>query len=222
MSNYNINNDSELVQLMIQNEKKAEEEYQRNYPDSVLFLFKDKMKEKGYEFEILDQVKNFLPKHKKHILPVVMELYMQTKIELDKRYLLSLFHYKGFDECIPLMLEDMYSENISVSIKSLIAENLRVIHSSKYIDDYLRIISMKELSDARNPVITLVSDFKIEKAIPLLISALDEEKNITTNALNALGKYKRSELRIYFEKYINHKNKYYRSEAKKALEKIES
>lgn len=220
MSNYNINKNPELVQLMIRNEKKAEEEYQKNNPDSLLSLFENKIKELGYEFEILDQVKMFLPKHKKYLLPIAMQFYMQSNLEQDKRYFLSLFHYKGFDDCIPLMLVDMYSENISISIKSLIAENLRVIHSSKYIDDYLRILTMKELSDARNPIIVLVGDFKVEQAIPMLISALDEEKNITTNALEALGKYKRSDLRIYFEKYLNHKNKYYRREAKRALQKL--
>ena len=221
MSNYNINKNPKLVQLMIQNEKKDEEEYQKNNPDSTLSLFENKIKELGYEFEILDQVKLFLPKHKKHIIPIAMQFYTQTNLERDKRYFLGLFHYKGFEDCIPLMLVDMYSADVSISIKSLIAENLRVIHSSKYIDDYLRILSMKELGDVRNPIIVLVGDFKVEQAIPMLISALDEEKNITTNALDALGKYKRSELRMYFEKYLNHKNKYYKREAKKALQKLE-
>lgn len=221
MSNYNINKNAELVQLMIKNAKKTEEEYQRNNPDSLLIMFENKLKELGYEFEVLDQVKGFLPKHKKYIIPIAMEFYKQTNLEQDKRYFLGLFHYKGLDECIPMMLEDMYSESISVSIKSLIAENLRAIHSPKFIDDYLRILSMKELSDSRNPIIVLVGDLKVEQAIPMLLSALDEDKNITTNVLEALGKYKKDELKIYFEKYLNHKNKYYRREAKKALQRLE-
>ena len=221
MSNYDINKNSELVQLMIQNEKRADEEYKRNNPESILILFEKELKELGYEFEVLDQVRGFLPKHKKIIIPIAMKFYSETKLEQDKRYFLGLFHYKGLDECIPLMLEDMYSKNISVSIKSLIAENLRVIHSPKYINDYLRILSMKKLDDARNPIIALVGDFKVEQAIPMLIAALSEEKNITTNALDALGKFKKADLRIYFEEYLEHKNKYYRREAKKALQKLE-
>ena len=221
MSNYDINKNSELVQLMIQNEKRADEEYKRNNPESILILFEKELKELGYEFEVLDQVRGFLPKHKKIIIPIAMKFYSETKLEQDKRYFLRLFHYKGLDECISLMLEDMYSKNISVSIKSLIAENLRVIHSPKYINDYLRILSMKKLDDARNPIISLVGDFKVEQAIPMLIAALSEEKNITTNALDALGKFKKADLRIYFEEYLEHKNKYYRREAKKALQKLE-
>jgi hypothetical protein len=221
MSNYDINKNSELVQQMIQNEKRADEEYKRNNPESILILFEKELKELGYEFEVLDQVRGFLPKHKKIIIPIAMKFYSETKLEQDKRYFLGLFHYKGLDECIPLMLEDMYSKNISVSIKSLIAENLRVIHSPKYINDYLRILSMKKLDDARNPIIALVGDFKVEQAIPMLIAALSEEKNITTNALDALGKFKKADLRIYFEEYLKHKNKYYRREAKKALQKLE-
>lgn len=222
MSNYNIEKNSELVQLMIENEKRTDEEYKRNNPDSLLIIFEKELKELGYEFETLNQVKGFLPKHKNSILPIAMALYEQTNLEKDKRYFLGLFHYKRFDECIPLMLKDMYSENISISTKSLIAENLRVIHSPKYTDDYLRILSMKELSDSRNPIIALVGDLRVEQAIPMIASALEEEKNITTNALDALGKYKKAELRVYFEKYLNHKNKYYRREAKKALNKLEA
>ena len=221
MSNCNFNKNPQIIQLMVENQKKADEEYKRDNPDSLVFVFEKRVKELGYEFDTLNQVKEFLPKHKNIIIPIAMELYEQTNIERDKRYFLGLFHYKRFDECIPPMLRDMYSNNISISIKALIAENLRVIRSPKYVDDYLRILSMKELSDSRNPIIALVGDLKIEQAIPMLVSALDEEKNITTNALDALGKYKRADLRRYFEKYLNHKNKYYRREAKKALQKLE-
>ncbi len=79
---------------------------------------------------------------------------------------------------------------------------------------------MKELADARNPIIALLGDLKVEQAIPMLISTLDEGKNITTNALAALGKFRKDELKVYFEKYVNHQNMYYRREAKRALEKL--
>lgn len=220
MSNYNINKNSKLVQLMIQNGKRSNEKYKNNNPESLLFVFEKELKELGYEFEILDQVRGFLPKHKKYIIPTAMKFYEQTNLEQDKRYFLGLFHYKGLEECIPSMLRDMYSEDVSISIKALIAENLRVIHSPNYIDDYLRILSLKELGDSRNPIIALVGDFKVEQAIPMLVSALSEGKNITTNAIEALGKYRKTDLKIYFEKYLNHKNKYYRREAKKALQKL--
>lgn len=221
MSNYNFNKNPQMVQMMIENQKNADEEYRRDNPNSLIFVFEKRMKELGYKFDSLNQVKGFLPKHKNIIIPIAMELYEQTNIERDKRYFLGLFHFKRFDECIPLMLRDIYSEDVSISIKALIAENLRVIRSPKYVEDYLRILSMKELSDSRNAIIALVGDLKIEQAIPMLVSALEEEKNITTNALDALGKFKKAELRIYFEKYLNHKNKYYRREAKKALQKLE-
>lgn len=221
MSNYNFDKNPQMVQMMIENQKKADEEYRWDNPNSLIFVFEKRMKELGYEFDSMNQVKEFLPKHKKIIIPIAMELYEQTNIERDKRYFLSLFHFKRFDECIPLMLRDIYSEDVSISIKALIAENLRVIRSPKYVEDYLRILSMNELSDSRNAIIALVGDLKIEQAIPILVSVLDEEKNITTNALDALGKFKKADLRMYFEKYLNHKNKYYRREAKKALQRLE-
>lgn len=141
--------------------------------------------------------------------------------DYDKRYFLSLFHSKGLEEIVPILLEDFYSEDTSIQIKALIVETLRAIHSPNYVEDYLNILAMRELGDTRNAVIVLLGDFKVDEAIPMLILALNEGKNITTNALEALGKYKKSELRPYFEKYLNHKNKYYKREAQKALAKLE-
>lgn len=222
MSNYNFMKSPNLVQQMIQNEKRADSEFKINNPNSLVITFETVLKKLGYEFETLEQVKNFLPKHKKVIVPIALNLYCRTELEQDKRYFLGLFHYKGFCECIPIMLKDMYSENVSDTIKSLIAENIRVIRSPAYIEDYLNLLSKEDLKDIRNPIIALVGDLKVEKALPLLISALNEGGNITTNALSSLGNFKKSELRIYFEKYLNHENKYYRKEAKKALEKLDS
>ncbi len=222
MSQNAFNQSSGLVGTIIQNEKKIEEEYKKNNPASQLIVFEKALRNLGYKFEIMSQVEGFLPKHRHIIIPLAMKLYVQSNLEKDKIYFLHLFHFRGFEECIPLLLREVYSADISLTIKGMIIEDIRAIHSRKYKEDYLRILAMTNLEDRRNPIISLVGDLRIPEAIPLLISALSEGKNITTNALAALGKYKKEELRVYFEEYKNDENKYYRQEAIRAIRKLDS
>ena len=97
------------MKLMIQNELDAETKYKDNNPNTMLIPFEKELKKLGYKFETLSQVIGFLPKHQNYIIPIAMRLYKNTNLEQDKRYFLSLFHFKGMDECIPFMLKDMYN-----------------------------------------------------------------------------------------------------------------
>ncbi len=130
-----MSNDNKLrknmVKTMIQNQLITERKYKDNNPNTLLILFEKELKKLGYEFESLSQVVGFLPEHKNQIIPIAKKMYKNTKIEHDKRYFLSLFHFKCMDECIPLMLNDIYSNNVSFAIKATITENLRVIRSKK-------------------------------------------------------------------------------------------
>lgn len=223
MSNYDINSNPALMKLMIENAKKAMEKYLAEHPDSLIPLFEQELRKLGYGFEIPDQIKGFMPKHKETILPIAIRYYKKAKYDYDneKNFFISLFHFKGFDEVIPMLLEDYFAKETSALTRSCIGEALRQIGSKKYIDDYLKILSKIELGDQRNSIIALLGKLKPDAAIPLLIAALDEGKNITTNAISALGQYKQSELRPYFERFLDHKNSYYRREAKTALKKLE-
>lgn len=220
MSNYDINSNPALVKLMIENEKNAYKKYYAENPAALSLKFCNELKELGYEFEVPSQIKGFMPKHKETILPIAIRYYQQAKKD-EKNFFLDFFHFKGFDEVIPMLLEDFYSSDTPSLTREFIGETFRLICSKKYIDDYLKILANTELGGQRNSIIALLGKLKSDTAIPLLIAALDEGRNITTNAISALGQYKQPELRPYFERFLNHENSYYRREAKTALKKLD-
>lgn len=221
MSNYDINSNFELVKTMIGEHKRVETKYKNENPCSVIGEFEKELKKIGFDFSVSSQIRNYLPKYKESIIPLAIKYYKNANTDVEKRYFLLLFHLKGLEEIVPMLLKDFHSSNISRNIKGMITENIRVIHSSNYISDYLKIVENNEWGDIRNPIIVLLGDLKIKEAIPMLIAALDEGKNITTNALAALGKFELKELKPYFERFLTHKNRYYRREAQRALAKIE-
>lgn len=75
MSNYDINSNPALVKQMIENSKKASEKYFAEHPDSLIPPFEQELRDLGFRFEISEQIKQFLPKHKKTILPIAIKYY---------------------------------------------------------------------------------------------------------------------------------------------------
>lgn len=220
MSNYDINCNPNLVKQMIENSKKASEKYFAEHPDSLIPPFEQKLHDLGFQFEITEQIKQFLPKHKKTILPIAIKYYQQATYDNEKNFFISLFHYKGFEEVIPMLLDDFYSDNISSLTRQFIGETLYTICSKKYIDDYLRIIENPKYGLARAPIFSLVGSLKIEKAIPILINLLETDEEFAPCALQTLGLYRRSELRPYFEHFIKSPNMRLRKIASTALKKL--
>lgn len=172
MSNYDINSNPALVKQMIENSKKASEKYFAEHSDSLIPPFEQELHNLGFQFEISEQIKQFLPKHKKTILPIAIKYYQQATYDNEKNYFISLFHYRGFEEVIPMLLNDFYSDNIPSLTRQFIGEALRTIRSKKYIDDYLEIIAKPQYGLARVPIFSLVGDLKVERAIPILVHLL--------------------------------------------------
>lgn len=219
MSNYDINSNPALVKLMIKNSKKDFQKYIEEHPDSLIPPFLQELRELGYIFEIPDQVKGFLPKHKAIILPIAIRYYQQVKHFNEKDYFMSFFHFKGFEEVIPMLLVDFYSD-IPQLTRNFIGDTLYQIRSKKYVGDYLKIIANSEYSHSRQMVVLLVGKLKVENAIPILIKLLDDE-DVRGHAIAALGEYKKVELRKHFERFQDNKNSFIRREALKALKKLE-
>ena len=108
MSNYDINSNPALIKQIIENSKKASESFLAEHPDSMIPPFEQELRNLGFQFEISEQIKHFLPKYKKVILPIAVKYYQQAIHDTDKNFFISLFHYKGFDEVIPMLLGDFY------------------------------------------------------------------------------------------------------------------
>lgn len=218
MSNYDINSNPALVKLIIENAKKAEVKLTNN-PNSVVLKFKQELLERGYQFEILNQVQQFMPKHKEALTPIILKYYDLAVLDNEKWYFASLFRYKGFDEFVPMLLNEFVSDKPGFN-RWQIAEIVEAIHSKKYINKYLKIISNKKFGKDRQMLVLLVGKLKTEEAIPILINLLDDY-DVTGHAINALSQHKREEFRPYFERFLNHENSYYRREAKTALKKLD-
>ena len=220
MSRYDINSNPALVRLMIENEKKVEEEASAKNPDALFLRFCNELRELGFEFEVSSQAVGFMPKHKETILPIAIRYYQQANGE-EKPFFLSYFYYKGFEEVVPVLLEDFCSPDTPRLTREFIGERLRVIRSKKYIDDYLKIISTPEYGTGRFAVMDLVGKLKVEAAIPLFIEMLEDEK-LRIPAICALGNYKKEELRPYFERFENDTNRYWRNYSRAALKKLDN
>lgn len=219
MSNYDINNNPELVKRMIEQYKASEDQMKKN-PDSVLQNFKQELLDLGFNFQVLNQAEGLLPRYKDTVLPVVIKYYRIAKLKNEKQYLLGWFHHRGLEEVVPMLLEDYYSNNVDID-RWAIGDRLYQIRSKKYVDDYIKIISNPAYGQDRQMVILLVGKLKIESAIPILIDLLEDE-GVRLHAIIALGDFKREDLRPYFKRFENSKHPGWRKYAKAALKKLDS
>ena len=218
MSNYNINDNPDFVKHVIE-QCKSEEEKMKENPDSILMEFKQELLDLGFKFQVLNQAESLLPKYKDLVLPIVIKYYKLAKIKNEKRYLLGWFHHKGFEEVVPMLLKNYYSDDPNVD-KWAIGDRLYQICSKKYIDDYLRIISNSLYGQDRQMIILLVGKLKVEAAIPILIDLL-EDGGVRLQAIIALGNFKREDFRPHFERFQNSKHPGWRKYAKAAFKKLE-
>ena len=219
MSKYDINSNPALVRRIIEKQKEDEKKYLEKHPDSLKPHFEQEMRELGHEFEVPSQLYQLMPKHKEAILPIVIRYYKAAK-DNEKAYFTGFFFHKGLEEVVPMLLEDFYLSNTTPLLRSRIADTLWKIRSKKYIDDYLRIISNPEYKSDWLFIALLVSELKVEKAIPIFINMLDDEKRGGL-AIRALGNYKREEFRPYFERFENDKDRNLREFAGAALKKLD-
>lgn len=94
MSNYDINSNPALVKRMIENSKKASEKYFAEHPDSLIPSFEQEVRELGFQFEIAEQIKQFLPRYKDLILPIYIKYYKKLCMIMRKTFLLVFFTIK--------------------------------------------------------------------------------------------------------------------------------
>lgn len=191
------------------------------HPESVIPKFEQELRDLGYKFEIEQQVHCFLPEHKETILPIAVKYYKQAPYEEEKQVFIGFFHYKGFEEVVPMLLEDFYLEETPPLTRECIGDALLEIRSKKYVDDYIKIISEEKYEIARAPIFMLIGRLKVEQAIPVLkdLMSKPEPKEIHW-ILRAMKGYKREEFRPYFEAYVDSQDKELRKIASSALAKL--
>lgn len=218
-----INNNPKIAKTWIDNQKAAAELYYKDNPNSLIPLFMKELRDLGFVFETSNQALGFIPKHKKEILPIATKYYQLSK-ELGKSneqdYFMSFFFIKGFDEVVPMLLDDYYSEKTTDLSRWFISDCIYQIRSKRYVQEYLDIVSNKTFERNRQMIILLLGKLKVEKAVPILIDLLEDE-SVRLHAIIALGCFKREEFRPYFERFQDSKHSGWRKYARAALKKLE-
>lgn len=187
-------------------------------PGSTLYAFKQELLAKGIQFQALAQTLNLGPEYKEQILPSAIKYYRLAMEKGEKMELLKWFGHKGYDEVVPMLLEDFHRGSPLVE-RWLIADTLYQIRCRAYIREYLGIIDNDSYGVDRQLLILLVGEWRVEEAIPILIR-LSDDKDLALHVLSALGRYRREEFRPIFEKYLLSENRVVRRNAQKALENL--
>lgn len=218
-----MNDNHGLKKSWIDNIKVQKEAYYKDNPDSLVFQFENELREQGFVFEIFQQAIGFMPKNKKILLPIAIKYYREAKRlgkENEQNYFLDFFHFKGFEEVVPMLLQDFESSETNNLTRWFIADCLYQIRSKAYINRYIEIVLNPAYGINRQMIILLLGKLKDEAAIPTLIGLLDDEE-VRIQTICALGDYKREEFRPYFERFVNENHSGWRKNAKAALKKLE-
>lgn len=216
--------ESNVIKMRIHNEKEAAERYYIENPDSLIPLFERELRELGFDFEVSSQTFGFIPKYKKDILPIAVRYYQLAK-KLKKTneqiHFMGFFRIKGFDDIVPMLLEDYYSKEADDLTRWFISDCLYCIRSKKFIREYQKISSNKLFGINRQMIVLLLGKLKDDTSVPILIALLEDEE-VRLQAICALGEYKRESFRCYFERFKDDTHPGWRKYARAALKKLDN
>ena len=219
-----MKNNPAFLKKFIEDRKKEDEKYFKEHPDSLIIPFLNELRELGFEFEHAPEGSGLETKYKKVIIPIVLKYYAEAKRlkkENERLYFMGYFHCKGADYIVPMLLEDYRFPETTQQILWAISDCLYTIRAMKYVDEYIELVSDKHYGINRQMIILLLGERKVEKAIPVLISLLDDE-DVRLHAISALGCFKREEFRPYFERYSGERKAGYGKYARQAIKKLDN
>ena len=219
----NINNNSNMIKIWLDNEKAAEKQYYKTNTDSLIPFFEKELRNLGFEFETSNQAVGFIPKHKKVILPIAVKYYQLAKVfekTNEQNYFIRFLCIKGLDVVVPMLLEDYYFEKTADLTRWFISDCIYQIRSEIFIKEYLDIVSRKIFGQNRQMIVLLLGKLKEESAIPVLINLLEDEE-VRLHAISALGEFKREDFRCYFERFQNSTHSGCQKYAKLAIKKLD-
>lgn len=217
-----IINNTYLINAWINNKKALLKKYYSEVPDSLIPCFDKELRELGFEYEIGSQPIGFMPRYKKEILPIAIRYYQLAKEQRkfnEQNYFMRFLGFKGFEEVVPMLIEDYYSNATQDLTRWFISDCIYQIKSKKYIKDYIDIASNSDFGVNRQMIILLLGKLKAEDSIPILINLLEDEQ-VRLQAISALGMFKREEFRCYFERFENSTQTGWRKYARIALKKL--
>lgn len=165
-----------------------------------------------------EQLKYLKPKHKV-LVPLLLKYFHELKSKKFKELIISALKVKGFIDATDTLVKEFKNTDFDDLYKWSIGDAFSIIQDGRYEDEYIEIIKNKKHGHARQMVTIALGKLRSKKAIPTLISLLDDE-DVNLHVIAAIGYYKKPELKEYIEPFLNHKIAGIRKEAKLSIKKL--
>lgn len=184
---------------------------------NIELLFSE-IRELGYSFSSIDELKRIDNKNK-DVIPIIIRHLSQITDVNHKEFLVRCLGVKGFNTAsIPLINE--FKKSTNNSYKWAIGNSLSLIHDKSSLNDLLEIVADKKHGMARQMIVDGLGKFKEKKVIPVLVGLL-EDTDVQGHALSALSKFKDPVLIPYIMPFVNHEITWIRNTAKRTISKLE-
>jgi HEAT repeat protein len=172
------------------------------------------------ELNDLNHLRHLKSTHKV-LVPLLLKYLHEFKTINFKNLIVSALKVKGFYDATETLINEFNTTSLNDSYKWSIGDAFSIILDGRYEDEYIEIIKNNQNGTSRQMVTIALGKLKSDKAIPVLISLLDDEQ-VNGHVVIALGYYKKPEFRKYIEPFLTHKKAWIRAQAKNAIKKIES
>jgi len=173
----------------------------------------------GYKFDNPNQLKSLKLKDKK-LIPLLLKYLHEFKASNFKDWIVGALKVKGFNDATEDLIKEFFTAANSKVDKWSIGDAFSVIQDKRFEDQYINIVKNKNYGTDRQMVVIALGKIKSEKALPTLLSLLEDE-DINGHVVMALGYYKKTELVKYLTPFLDHMKTWIKKEAKKSIAKIE-
>ena len=171
------------------------------------------------EIEDPNLLKHLKPKHKA-LIPLIIKYLHEFQMENFKWMMVSALQVKGFTDATETLIKEFHATGHHGQYKWSIGDAFSIIMDGRYEDQYIDIIRDKRHGTARQMVTIALGKLKSEKALPVLLSLLDDE-DVNGHVVTALGYYRKPDLIKHIEPFLNHEKTWIRNAAKATIRKIE-
>ncbi|MED4206176.1 HEAT repeat domain-containing protein [Neobacillus mesonae] len=174
--------------------------------------------QEGYRIETYQDLKKLKSKDK-NLIPILLKYLKSAEKNNEKEFFVRCLGVRGFTEATETLIEEfLTSENRA--LKWAIGNTLSIILDKSREDDYIDIIKDKQHGTTRQMFAVTLGKLKCEKAIPKLITLLNDEE-INGHVIMALGYFNNYELVEKVKPFLEHDEKWIRREAEKSIKKLE-
>jgi len=150
--------------------------------------------------------------------PLLKYLIEVTDVN-DKEFLVRCLGVKGFCEATKPLINEFYKSN-NVTFKWAIGNSLSIISDIDSVPELIRIVQEKEQGIARQMIVDGLGAYKSDDVKEVLVNLLSDDE-VAGHAISGISKTGDKALIKHIEPFLTHKVKWVRTEASKAIKKLE-